>query len=107
QFRHAGRRSAGVVTELERGGRLMDGDVAIQPPGVEQPFVYRGLQMVDEEKLRELRGDELRKVNQNGMLPLMFARLFSMSHVRDLFSRQVVQGKGPMATPAQPEPVEA
>ena len=46
----------------------MDGEVAIQPEGAEQPFVYRGFQMVDEEKLRELRGDELRKMNQNGML---------------------------------------
>ena len=32
---------------------LMDGEVAIQPEGFEQPFVYRGFRMVDEEKLRE------------------------------------------------------
>ena len=50
----------------------MDGEVAIQPEGVEQPFVYRGFRMVDEEKLRNLRGDELRKMNQNGMLPLIY-----------------------------------
>ena len=30
----------------------MDGEVAIQPEGVEQPFIYRGFQMIDEEKLR-------------------------------------------------------
>ena len=57
----------------------MDGEVAIQPEGFEQPFVYRGFRMVDEEKLRNLRGDELRKMNQNGMLPLIFAHLFSLS----------------------------
>ena len=41
------------------------------------------------------------------MLPLIFAHLFSMSHVRDLFSRQVMQGKGPIPAAQQPEPVEA
>ena len=58
----------------------MDGEVAIQPEGFEQPFVYRGFRMVDEEKIRNLlRGDELRKMNQNGMLPLIMAHLFSLS----------------------------
>jgi hypothetical protein len=85
----------------------MDGEVAIQPQGAEQPFVYRGFQMIDEEKIRELRGDELRRMNQNGMLPLIFAHLFSLSHIRDLFARQVAQGKGPIPAPQQPEPVEA
>ena len=41
------------VEELKKSGLLMDGEVAIQPEGFEQPFVYRGFQMVDEEKLRE------------------------------------------------------
>ena len=107
EFEMSAQRTGGFVTELKKSGLLMDGEVAIQPPGVEQPFVYRGFQMVDEEKLRELRGDELRKMNQNGMLPLIFAHLFSMSHVRDLFSRQVIQGKGPLPAAPQPEPVEA
>src|SRR3546814_17888950 len=50
--------------------------------------------MVSEEKLRELRGDELRKMNQNGMLPLIIAHLFSMPLIREIFGRQVEQGKG-------------
>ena len=29
---------------------LMDGEVAIQPEGFDQPFIYRGFRMVDEEK---------------------------------------------------------
>ena len=49
-------------------GLLMDGEVAIQPEGSEQPFIYRGFQMIDEAKFRDLRGDELRKMNQNGTL---------------------------------------
>ena len=83
----------------------MDGEVAIQPEGAAQPFVYRGFRMVDEEKLRDLRGDELRKMNQSGLLPLIFAHLFSLSQIRDVFGRQVEQGKGPVGAP-QPIPAE-
>jgi hypothetical protein len=72
----------------------------VQPQGSEQPFVYRGFQMVSEEKLRELRGDTLRKMNQNGMLHLMMAHLFSLSLVPELFGRQIRQGKGPQLQPA-------
>ena len=107
QFETAGQRTTAFVNELKSSGLLMDGEVAIQPQGAEQPFVYRGFQMVDEEKFRELRGDELRKMNQSGMLPMIFAHLFSLSHVRDLFSRQITQGKGPIPAPTKPETVEA
>jgi hypothetical protein len=96
QFETAGQRTSAFMEELKKADLLMEGEVAIQPEGQEQPFVYRGFQMVDEEKLRNLRGDELRKMNQNGMLALIFAHLFSLAQTRDVFSRQVAQGKGPM-----------
>ncbi|HUE79364.1 MAG TPA: SapC family protein [Sphingomicrobium sp.] len=99
QFETAGQRTAVFIEELKKSGLLMDGEVAIQPEGAEQPFVYRGFQMVDEEKLREMRGDELRKLNQNGMLALIYAHLFSLSQIREVFSRQVTQGKGPIPVP--------
>jgi hypothetical protein len=99
QFETAGQRTQAFIEELKKSGLLMDGEVAIQPEGAEQPFIYRGFQMVDEEKLRELRGDELRKMNQNGMLALIYAHLFSLSQIREVFSRQVIQGKGPVAAP--------
>jgi hypothetical protein len=99
QFETAGQRTALFIEELKKSGLLMDGEVAIQPEGADQPFVYRGFQMVDEEKLRELRGDELRKMNQNGMLALIYAHMFSLSQIREVFSRQVTQGKGPIAAP--------
>jgi hypothetical protein len=101
EFEMAAQRTASFVGELKAMDLLMEGEVSIQPVGSEQPFVYRGFQMVNEEKLRELRGDELRKMNQNGMLPLVMAHLFSMALMRDLFGRQVQQGKGPqIQTPA-------
>lgn len=96
QFETAGQRTAAFMEELKKSGLLMEGEVAIQPQGSEQPFVYRGFRMIDEEKLRDLRGDELRKYNQNGMLPLIFAHLFSLAQIRDVFFRQVQQGKGPV-----------
>ncbi len=99
QFETAGQRTSAFVDELRKTGLLMDGEVAIQPEGAEQPFIYRGFQMVDEEKFREVRGDELRRMNQNGMLALIYAHLFSLSQIREVFSRQVRQGKGPIAAP--------
>jgi hypothetical protein len=106
QFETAGQRTAAFVEDLQKSGLLMDGEVAIQPEGAPQPYVYRGFRMVDEEKLRDLRGDELRKYNQGGLLPLVYAHLFSLSQVRELFTRQVAQGKGPIKL-AQPEPADA
>jgi SapC len=106
QFETAGQRTAAFIQELKKTDLLMDGEVAIQPEGSDQPFVYRGFRMVDEEKLRELRGDELRKMNQSGLLALIYAHLFSLSQIREVFSRQVTQGKGPIPSP-QRVPAEA
>ena len=74
---------------------LMDGEVSIQQEGIEQPFIYRGFQMVDEQKLADLRGDQLRKISQSGMLPLIYAHLFSLALMREIFARQVNLGKMP------------
>ena len=68
----------------------------------EQPFVYRGFQMINQEKLREMRGDVLRGWAQSGLLPLLYAHLFSLELVSQIFGTQVQQGKGPI--PAIPVP---
>ena len=106
QFEQAGHRTQAFMNELKQSGLLMDGEVAIQPEGSQQPFVYRGFQMVDEEKFRNLRGDELRKLNQNGALPLIMAHLFSLAVIREIFARQVRQGTGPVSA-GQPAAAEA
>ncbi|GAA0479424.1 SapC family protein [Parasphingorhabdus litoris] len=100
QFEQAGQRTGQFVEELKKLDLLMEGEVAIQQTGVEKPFVYRGFQMVNEEKLRDMRGDELRKINQNGMLPLIYAHLFSLQIMREVFARQVQAGKVPEVTEA-------
>ncbi|QDP18826.1 SapC family protein [Sphingomonas xanthus] len=108
QFEQAGQRTQSFVAEIKESGLLMEGEVAIQPEGAEQPFIYRGFQMVDEEKFRNMRGDELRKINQSGLLPLLMAHLFSLSSIRDLFGRQTEMGVGPAAAQQQaPAPAEA
>jgi SapC. len=100
QFEQAGMKTQAFVQELEKHKLLMDGEVAIQQDGVEQPFIYRGFQMVDQAKLQEVRGDVLRGWNQSGLLPLLYAHLFSLELIRELFGRQAQAGKGPVAQPA-------
>ena len=96
-FEEAGFRTQAFVDEVTKLGLLMDGEVSIQQAGFEQPFIYRGFKMVDQEKLRDLRGDQLRTMNQSGMLALIFAHLFSLDHMSEVFARQIQQGKGPIS----------
>ena len=99
-FEEAGARTQNFMDELAKSGLLMDGEVSIQQENTDNPFVYRGFKMIDEAKLRELRGDELRKMNQSGMLPLIHAHLFSLQLMREIFAQQVHQGKMPQVTQA-------
>ena len=94
-FEQAGQRTAQFMRDLKELDLLTDGEVTIQPDGAPQPFIYRGFLIVDEKKLTELRGDQLRKITQNGMLPLIYAHLFSLGLMRDIFGRQMQQGKMP------------
>ena len=94
-FEQAGMRTQQFMGELKELDLLMEGEMSIQPEGADQPFVYRGFQMVNEEKLNDLRGDQLRKISQSGLLPLLYAHLFSLSLMRDIFARQVRLGKMP------------
>jgi hypothetical protein len=94
-FEQAGAQTHAFVEELQKLDLLMDGEVSIQQDGTEQPFVYRGFKMIDENKLRELRGDAVRKLNQNGILALIHAHLFSLQLMREIFALQVAQGKVP------------
>tara|TARA_R110000782_G_scaffold78276_8_gene155404 strand:+ start:61085 stop:61864 length:780 start_codon:yes stop_codon:yes gene_type:complete len=95
EFEQAAHRTGQFMKELADMDLLMDGEVAIQMPGNDKPFVYRGFRMVNEEKLRDMRGDQLRKINQSGMLPLIHAHLFSLQLMREIFQQQIEQGKMP------------
>ena len=98
-FEVAGQRTSAFVKEVQELDLLIDGEVSIQPSDSATPYVYRGFRMVDEQKFRDLHGDQLRKINQNGLLPLIVAHLFSLSLMRDIFGRQMAQGKVPNQAP--------
>jgi hypothetical protein len=95
-FEQAGQRTHNFMKELRELDLLMDGEVSIQPEGNAQPFIYRGFQMVNEEKLQDMHGDKLRKISKSGLLPLLYAHLFSLGLMRDVFARQVQLGKTPL-----------
>ncbi len=90
-FEQAGQRTQAFMAELKELDLLRDGEVSIQPADAPQPFIYRGFRMIDEQKLSELRGDQLRKMNQSGMLPLIHAHLFSLQLMSQIFNMQVQQ----------------
>ncbi len=101
EFELSAQRTNAFMKELADMDLLIDGEVSIQPSDSPTPFVYRGFRMVGEEKMRELRGDQLRKINQNGILQLLMAHHFSLPQIREIFAKQVQQGKGPqMQQPA-------
>lgn len=94
-FEQAGMRTSQFMKDLRDSDLLMEGEVNIQQDGNDVPFTYRGFQMVNEEKLADLRGDQLRKMSKSGMLPLIYAHLFSLALMRDIFAKQVKLGKMP------------
>ena len=94
-FEQAGQRTAAFMAELKELDLLQDGEVTIQPGNADEPFIYRGFRMINEEKLSDLRGDQLRKMAKSGMLPLIYAHLFSLSLMSQIFNLQVRQGKQP------------
>ena len=88
QFEQAVGRTRMFIEELTKLNLLMDGEVTIQREGLTEPAVYRGFRMVDENRLQNLRGDQARKLVQNGMMGLIYAHLFSLSLISPLFERQ-------------------
>jgi hypothetical protein len=99
KFEEAGARTQAFVDELTKADLLMDGEVAIQQVDKpDQPYIYRGFKMVNQEKLRELNAEQIKTWNEIGLLPLIYAHLFSLDLMRVIFAKQSAQGKGPGAT---------
>lgn len=95
-FEQAGQRTKAFIDELKANDLLMEGEIAITlNDRPEQPFTYRGFQMVNREKLAEASPEKLEIWNKNGFLMIVHAHLFSLDQMRKIFSRQVDQGKGP------------
>jgi hypothetical protein len=101
KFEEAGARTQQFMEELQKADLLMDGEVAIrQNDNPDQPYVYRGFRMVNQDKLRELDAEKIKNWNQIGLLPLIYAHLFSLDLMRVIFAKQTAMGKGPGAATA-------
>lgn len=101
KFEEAGARTQAFMKELTDAGLLMDGEVSIQQNDKpDQPYIYRGFKMVNQDKLRELDAEKLKEWNTIGLLPLIYAHLFSLDLMRIIFAKQTALGKGPGAAAA-------
>ena len=87
----AAQQTDAFIEELQHHGLLMDSEVTIQQEGGEKPFIYGGFQIIDRAKLNRVRGKVLRRWNERGLLTLIYAHLFSLVLMRDIFSRQQAQ----------------
>ena len=98
KFEEAGARTQAFMKEVTDAGLLMDGEVAIQQNDKpDQPYIYRGFRMINQEKLKELDAEKIKAWNDNGLLPLIYAHLMSLDLMRFVFAKQTEQGKGPAA----------
>jgi len=105
KFEEAGARTQAFMKELVDTDLLMEGEVAIQQNDrPEQPYVYRGFKMINQEKLKAASADKLKAWHDNGMLPLIYAHLMSLDLMRFVFAKQTELGKGPGAQPADAAP---
>ena len=100
QFEPAGAKTQAFMDEIKKHDLLMDGEIAItRNDNPDKPYVYRGFGMIDQEKLRALDSAKVKEWNDNGLLPLIYAHMFSLDRMRVIFGRQVEQGKMPEQTP--------
>jgi len=98
KFEEAGARTQAFVDELKNADILMDGEVAIQQSDrPDQPYVYRGFKMIDQDKLKALDVEKLKNWHEVGILPLIYAHLMSLDLMRIIFAKQTEMGKGPGA----------
>jgi hypothetical protein len=102
QFEVAVQRTSAFMTELKNLKLLQDTEANATING--QQLNFRGFKAVDEKALQELRGDQARKLVQNGMLGLIYAHFFSLSNMQVLMGLAAEQGKLPAPQP-QVQPV--
>ena len=102
RFEESGLRTKQFMDQLAALDLLMDGEIAIRRnEDPDKPFVYRGFRMIDENKLRELPAEKVEELNKSGFMMMAHAHLFSLSLMRDIFGRQISQGKVPQQPAAE------
>ena len=100
QFETAGQRTAAFIQELKNSDLLMDGEVAIQPEGARAAV---RLSRLPDGRRREVSRAARRRAAQDEperhAAADLCAPVLAVADPR-IFSRQVQQGKGPIAVPA-------
>jgi hypothetical protein len=97
KFEQAMELTGALVRELAELKLIGEGEFTIQQGDGRQPHVYRGFQMITEDAVKGLRGDVARKLIGNGALPLVYAHIFSLQRMGDIYARQGAQGTLPPA----------
>ena len=92
KFEQALELTGALVRELGELKLIGDGEFTMQQGEGRQPHVYRGFQMITDEAVKGLRGDVARKLIQNGALPLVYAHIFSLQRMSDIYARQSALG---------------
>ncbi len=96
-FEIAAQRTNAFVKELQEMDLLIDGEVTIQPGDAAQPFLYRGFRMVDEEKVRDADRRSAAQVQPERHPAAVYAHLFSLPQIRDVFAPADADGQGAQA----------
>jgi hypothetical protein len=89
QFEMAIQRTRAFMQEMTDLNLLMEGEANVQGPGGNAAF--RGFQMIAEDRVQNLRGDQARKLVKSGAMGLVYAHFFSLGNLRDIFAEKLAQ----------------
>ena len=95
QFENGSQVTAAFLRELTDNKLLEPGEFSVETQAGQPPHLYSGFQMISEDAVKNLRGDVARKLIQSGAMPLIYAQLFSLQRMGEVFARQGQQGKLP------------
>lgn len=86
------RQTAQFVELLQAEGLLMDGQIELALKDRKDPFVFRGFQIVNMDRLGELDAEKIKELSARGVLTLVHLHQVSLGLVPQILSRQISQG---------------
>ena len=100
EYRQLAERTHTMVQALQDAGVLEEGGVQLQPNGGGEAQKIEGFLVVSEAKLRGLGADALQKLMAADALGLVYAQMFSMGSLGNVFAQRA-QGAAPSEAPAK------
>lgn len=86
-----------MVDALRKSGLLAEQTIRLQRAGARESRIA-GLEMVDERALNALPSEEFLALRTKGLLPLIYAHLFSLANLR----QGIIAGRYPQVAPKEP-----